>query len=443
MSERGLKISISKPMPKSSIFQEDKSLESSDEGTGLWKTARKTKRTKGCKDCSGCDNGRVVSQRPKSKGRSEKEHRHQKQIEGNFCRGNIHKACGKPVLDDKTGGIACDVCMEWYHPSCQDLGDEQYNLLRNANLVWLCMHCRNQLPKIRSLLGNETQDNKTETGSQTETSLLDNVEVILKEQLQAQKKEIEDTVLSCATRLEKTVEETTKLMILSAVNKMDDTVVQSNHQVAREVGNKLDTAVEVQLDRIEQVEKIIGKSMASLEKVAVENHKAAQSLPKISADVKSTTDKVVKIIESQADDQRKKNIVIHNLPESRSDDPEVRKQDDKKSVSFMMSALFGQQHKIKVERVVRLGRHDASNSKPRLLLVAVGGRDQVDQIYKSRFGLKEAGLENIYITRDLPPAEREIQRKLRKELAEKGKSTHCIFRGSVIRREEGPWASKA
>ena len=62
-------------------------------------------------------------------------------------------------------------------------------------------------------------------------------------------------------RLEKTVEETTKLAILSVVNKMEDGIVQSSHKVTREVGNKVDTAVEVQLNRIEQVEKIIGKSI--------------------------------------------------------------------------------------------------------------------------------------------------------------------------------------
>ena len=437
MSERSLKISTGKPMPKSSIFTEDKSVESSEEeGSGPWKTARKTKRTKSCKDCSGC-----TSQRPKSKGRAEKE-QHQKQAEGNFCKGNIHKACGKPVLNDAAGGIACDICMEWYHPSCQDLGDEIYNMLRKANLVWLCLHCRNQLPKIRNLLRTTMQDSKTETGSQTETSLLGNVEVMMKEQLQVQKKEIEDTVLSCTARLEKTMEETTKLMMLSAVNRMEDTVVKSGHKVIGEVGNKLDTAVEAQLNGIEHAEKVIGKSVASLENLAVENHKASQTLPRITADMKSTTDKVVRIIESQADDQRKKNVVIHNLQESRSDDPEERKQEDKKSFSFMMSALFGDHHKIRAERVIRLGKPDASSSKPRLLLVTVEGREQVEQIYKRRFGLKEAGLENIYITRDLPPAEREKQRKLRKELAEKGKGTHCIFRGSVICKEDGPWANK-
>ena len=121
--------------------------------------------------------------------------------------------------------------------------------------------------------------------------------------------------------------------------------------------------------------------------------------------MKSIPDKVVKIIEGQADNQREKNIVIHNLQESRSDDPEERKQKDKKSLSFM-SALFGEHHKIRADRVIRLGKRDTSSSKPRLLLVTVEDGEQVDQIYKNRFGLKEAGLENIYITRDLPPAER-------------------------------------
>ena len=92
---------------------------------------------------------------------------------------------------------------------------------------------------------------------------------------------------------------------------------------------------------------------------------------------------------------------------------------------------------MKAERLIRLGKpREEPGTKPRLLLVTLQSTDQVEQVYQKRFGLKEAGLTNIYVTKDLPPVEREAQRKLRQELAAKGRDKYCIFRGSVILRED-------
>ena len=77
----------------------------------------------------------------------------------------------------------------------------------------------------------------------------------------------------------------------------------------------------------------------------------------------------------------------------------------------------------------------AAEPKPRLILVKLKNKDHVEMLMKRRLNLKERGYPNVYITKDLPPEEREVQKKLRKELAEKGKETHRIFQGKVIRRE--------
>ena len=62
-------------------------------------------------------------------------------------------------------------------------------------------------------------------------------------------------------------------------------------------------------------------------------------------------------------------------------------------------------------------------------------KENVDELFKRRMKLKDVGFVNIYISRDLPREERELQKKLRMELAEKGKETHVIFRGRVVPRQ--------
>ena len=58
------------------------------------------------------------------------------------------------------------------------------------------------------------------------------------------------------------------------------------------------------------------------------------------------------------------------------------------------------------------------------------------RLMKLRHFLKNSGFANIYKSRDLPPEEREIQRKLREELKVKGRTTHCLFRGRVVPKDQ-------
>ena len=131
------------------------------------------------------------------------------------------------------------------------------------------------------------------------------------------------------------------------------------------------------------------------------------------------------------------NVLLHNIPESESEEPEVRKEFDAMKVKDIARALYGENAQCDIQNAFRLGKKSVADGnivsrKPRLLLVKLESKEQVEKLLKERFSLKDKGYPNIYITRDLPLEEREKQRKLRAELQQKGRDTHKIVRGKVV-----------
>ena len=71
--------------------------------------------------------------------------------------------------------------------------------------------------------------------------------------------------------------------------------------------------------------------------------------------------------------------------------------------------------------------------RPKIMLLKLGSSEQADMIFRRRFNLKSKNFVSTYIMKDLPPKEREEQRKLRVEVQEKGKAAHIIFQGKVVK----------
>ena len=80
------------------------------------------------------------------------------------------------------------------------------------------------------------------------------------------------------------------------------------------------------------------------------------------------------------------------------------------------------------EKKFRLGKkvtestdeHEVVESRPRLMMVTLSRKQHVIELMTKRWSLKDERFPNIYLARDLPHEEREEQKRLRKELAEKG-----------------------
>ena len=110
----------------------------------------------------------------------------------------------------------------------------------------------------------------------------------------------------------------------------------------------------------------------------------------------------------------------------------------------VVTSLVGNQEKVEVVQIFRLGKKQEEEGatarpspRPRLMLIKVKDKQHVNMLMKRRTQLKDVGFPDVYLTKDLTPEEREVQRKLRQEWEAKGKQTHKIFRGKVVPREGG------
>ena len=298
-----------------------------------------------------------------------------------ICKGG-RKTCGQE-LSGKS--IMCEACHNWFHAKCQDLSDEAFRALKKFDFLWLCHSCRSNFEGIM----NMTQ--------------------LIEKRIDAAEKRI--------------------------VQAVTDSKQPS----------KLTEAFDTKLENMERrvIEKMREQNQ-NVEAVLEESKKTAQSLPKYTEDMRNSAEKVVRFVENHVDQERKRNLIFHNIKESSATEAEMRKKHDSEAVQNITSALLGEDVKLETVKAFRLGkRSEDPNAKSRLLLVTYQKKEDADDLHKKRFKLKEKGFANTYITRDLPPVEREKLKKLRQELLEKGKEQYCIFQGEVVLKEDRDRVSRA
>ena len=158
----------------------------------------------------------------------------------------------------------CDACKEWFHPKCQGLSVEAFIALSEYDFLWLCITCR---PKVTVLL---------DMGKNLETRIAE-----------AEKK-ILDTL-------------------------KDKTREDSRAPFTEKIG-QLEKAVER-----------LCEQQTKTEVVMQEQKDAVQIVPRYTKELKHSAAEIKKIVQAQNKDERESNIILHSIPESRSQDPDVRK----------------------------------------------------------------------------------------------------------------------
>ena len=124
--------------------------------------------------------GTVTRQRGKTKKSDEKK----------YCKGSEDKACGKLVQNNALGGIECEVCLKWYHPLCQGIGDDAYAAIKAHNLFWMCDTCKKLITEFRANTeGKTTRDTDDESIARIEKKI-DDIGKTLLENTMAMKEEI-------------------------------------------------------------------------------------------------------------------------------------------------------------------------------------------------------------------------------------------------------------
>ena len=296
-----------------------------------------------------------------------------------ICKGG-KQVCGKLVVG--TNCIRCDGCRYWFHPRCQELSVEAFAAISKYGFIWLCQECK---PCLIVML---------ETGK------------------------ILDARIAEAER-----------KIMGAIED-----VKPSSDVVKDIGTRIQT--------IEKSFAELKDQQNRVEATIREQKQVVQEMPKVSQDLKSSADQLKKFVQSKDKEGREANVILHNIPESNSQDNEARKKYDTESFFNVADALLGDVVGIEIESVFRLGKKPEApgdgnqelNSKPRLMMVKLKSKSTVDELIKKRTHLKDVGFPNVYVTRDLSPEERAVQRVLREELNQKGRDTHVIFRGKVIPR---------
>ena len=336
----------------------------------------------------------------------------------NICQGGsgekegTFKKCGKRV-DDDDAGVGCDVCDYWFHVECQNVEPDTYEALRNIEgLFWICSKCRENLPDLTKKRGttvekngNEasvTKDRDHESAKKDENSLITAIHA-QKEELLAAMKQHEESIIN---NIKETLPKQTQPMKTYAevAQKMEENVTKLqtavvNTAVITEAVSEIKQSNEKQYDRIRGMEESMAKQVAQKEK-----------------------------------ENRAQNIIFHNIEESMSNIADERKMHDEEQFKNMMKKLMGDDRELKTERIIRLGRHDKTANKGRLMLVRLSCREDAEEIFRNRYRMREVGITNKYVSMDRTPDERKRYKELQKELEEKGDSFR-IFRGRVVRRE--------
>ena len=143
--------------------------------------------------------------------------------------------------------------------------------------------------------------------------------------------------------------------------------------------------------------------------------------------------------EEKEKERRRLNLIIHNVPESSAESAESRKSYDIEYAVDIFNTYLGA--KTSVTRALRLGKKaDKNTDKPRLMKVMVDTLDSKTFILRNCTKLRSADQSSrysrIYITPDLTPSEREINRQLRAKLADLNKDSkqYRIKNGKIVPR---------
>ena len=318
------------------------------------------------------------------------------------CQGG-EKPCGREI-DKNTENVVCDGCGKYYHIECQGISTGAHRALKRYDdiMTWLCPNCK---PKLEWLVTSKRLEERIEMAEKKILKMMEKMEKTTDDSIKEKMKDIEGSMTKKMTEQKQAISENSE--VLQKVAKEQKEAIYENAEVLQKVA-KEQKGME---DDFTKVVKSINEQQQVIKKNTSEMEKAAKT----------------KDMEARA-----MNIIIHNIEESEAKAPEKRKEDDAKKFTEIAAALGAEQ--VQVENIIRLNWKQGGEKKKRLMMVKMKNVEDADLLFRRRYNLKSNNFENVYITKDLPPEERERQRKLREELKEKGKNTHIIFRGKVVPR---------
>ena len=319
-----------------------------------------------------------------------------------ICNGGPGKTtCGNPV---KVGelGIRCDCCQNWFHAACQAVPKPAVKACeRYVSLAWLCTTCKAELKK------NKTQPPHTKElegkFSTLETTVCTQMRLVsesLLKQEQSMKGELDkvgQAVLECHKHL---------LDQASKIEKMTQKQKASYAEAVKGTSDELVNAVKSQLETLPKLQQ--GTDQKSFRELshAIDDHMDRE--------------------------RRKANLVVHNLPEQAGDSLADRSKNDIALFTTMVREVM--KLNVTASKSFRAGKK--TGDRPRLLIVSLDNPASKFDVLRHATELRNSDeYQNIYVTPDLTPKEREANRILREELAVRkkaGEANLMIRKGRIV-----------
>jgi len=297
-------------------------------------------------------------------------------------------ACSEVATSDV---FECSWCEGIQHASCTKLSKEQCNAIKDItspNIVFFCTTCVRALP-----IALKQFDNHAHIVSSTESQINNH----------------EKAILTAINR----VHEETSHRILDLTAKVSSVSA---------LNNQLEKKIDQLLQSIDQGDQMLTDIDAS------HGVNTKESITQLASAV---------ISEQQEKERRQLNIVVHNIEESSSDSPQMRKQDDIKKVTSFVDKYLAV--KCSVTNAVRLGKRQ-QGGKPRLLKITLASIQEKKAILRNKLHLRKEDnpqeIKKIFITPDLTPSEQKKNKKLREELANLNKDgrKYMIKNGIIVQR---------
>ena len=131
--------------------------------------------------------------------------------------------------------------------------------------------------------------------------------------------------------------------------------------------------------------------------------------------------------------QRKKNVVVYNLPESEEEQARDRYKEDEIACRKIFEVM--EMENIEQKQLIRLGKREEYKIRP----VLVKLKEVLVRAKRLRFSEQYAG---VFISKDLSRAEREREKNLRKELKELRENEteeewYKIKNGKIVKERRG------
>ena len=274
--------------------------------------------------------------------------------------------CKNAVSDDS---IECSWCSHWEHGVCANIKETELVLLHGAtseNILFICSSCLPKLPTVFSI--DTTLSNKFDSFSDHMT------------------KSIEDKSIRQLGKFE--------IALNNRFTHLKDELNSLSAKICTNVKEitKLDNQIKGCTPGTNDDTKLPMKSVSQL----------------------ATTI----ITEQREKERRQTNLIFHNIDESVSKEPQIRKQHDINEVTKLLNECLNT--KCSIKNALRIGKK-GQRQKPHLLKITFASIEDKTAVLRNKSQLRREDvseyIKNIYITPDLTPTEQENNKKLRQELS--------------------------